>query len=175
MPRTLALNWIDWITLAIVLVSLLRGLRSGVLAEVVEILTLVAAFLVAGILYPQGAAVIHRVPVLPRPWEGFVAFVVIWITLYAAAATLVRWTLGRATFPASRLLGALAGGVRGLVLVAALLQVSLAAPFHRVVASDAAHSVVAPSLLRWSGRLESALLPLLPVQVPRIGPGGRRF
>jgi uncharacterized membrane protein required for colicin V production len=174
-PRTIALNWIDWITLAIVLVSMLRGIRSGVLAEVVELGVLVAAYLAAAVLYPQGVAFIHRVPVLPRAWEGLVSFLVIWLVLYGVAASLVRWALGRAIFPGSRVLGGLVGGVRGLVLVTALLFMSLAAPFHRVVATDSTRSLVAPTLLRWGDRLESALLPLAPVPIPRLGPGGRRF
>ncbi len=188
MPDTSSLNWMDWITLAIVLVSILRGTRYGVLAGAGDLAALIAAFFVASALYAQGAAVLHhwfdlarqqppleRLPGLPPPWEALLSFVVIWLGLYIPAGNIVRWLLGHAAVPASRMLGGLLGGVRGLALVTALLVIMLAAPFHRVVAADAARSRVAPFLLKARENVEKFLLPTLPVHVPRIGPGGTLF
>jgi Colicin V production protein len=188
MPDTSSLNWMDWITLAIVLVSILRGTRYGVLAGLGDLAVLIAAFFGASALYVQGAALLHhglellrqhplldRLPGLPPPWEALITFVAIWLALYLPTGFVVRWLLGRPEFPASRVLGGLLGGVRGLVLVTVLLVITLAAPFHRVVAADAARSRVAPYLLRANEGVEKFVLPTLPVRVPRIGPGGTLF
>lgn len=185
---TTSLNWMDWITLAIVLVSILRGTRYGVLAGAGDLAALIGAFFAASATYVQGAAVLHgwldsvwqrplldRLPALPPAWEALISFVVIWLGLYIPAGNIVRWLLGHAAVPASRMLGGLVGGVRGLALVTAFLVIMLAAPFHRVVAADAARSRVAPYLLRAHAGVEKLLLPSLPVRVPRIGPGGTLF
>lgn len=176
MSRTLTVNWMDWMTLAIVLVSVLRGARRGVLAGVLDVAVLVAAFLSAAVLYSEGAAVLRsHLSVLPSQWAAFLAFLIIWFGLYLPVGMLVRWALGGEAVPASRMMGGVLGILYGLVLVTALLVVTLAAPFHRVVAVDAGRSRVAPYLLRANDRALGLLRPVLPLRVPRIGPGGKSF
>jgi uncharacterized membrane protein required for colicin V production len=175
MPRTITLNWIDWVTLAIVLVSILRGARFGPLAGLLDLGGLVATYLAAAALYPKGAELLHQVPALTRPWQSLIAFVVIWLGLYVPFGILIRWIFARAKFPAAGLLGGVLGVARGTVLAASLLVLTLAAPFRSVVAADAHRSQVAPYLLRGSERVQTVLLPALPVRVPRLGPGGAVF
>jgi len=175
MPREITLNWIDWVTLAIVLVSILRGARFGALAGLVDLAGLIATYLTAAWAYPRGLEYLPRVPGLSPSWEGLIAFVVIWLGLYLPLGILIRWTLGRARFPASGLLGGLLGVARGIVLVAVLLVLALAAPFRSVVAADTHRSQVAPYLVRGSERVQEILLPALPVRVRRLGPGGALF
>jgi uncharacterized membrane protein required for colicin V production len=175
MPRTITLNWIDWVTLAIVLVSILRGARYGAVAGLFDLGGLVATYLAAAVWYPQGGAMLARVPGLTRPWDGFIAFVVIWFVLYLSLGRVIRWVFARAQFPGSGLVGGAFGVARGTVLAAALLVLTFAAPFRSVVAADARRSQVAPYLLRGSARVQDMLLPALPVRVPRLGPGGAVF
>ena len=175
MPRTITLNWIDWVTLAIVLVSILRGARFGAVAVLVDLAGLVATYLAAAAVYPQGAIHLRQVPGLTPSWQGLIAFVVIWLGLYVPLGILIKWALARATFPASGFLGGVFGVARGVVLAAALLVLTLAAPFRSVVATDAHRSQVAAYLLRGNERVQQVLLPALPVRVPRLGPGGAVF
>ncbi|HKX17616.1 MAG TPA: CvpA family protein [bacterium] len=175
MPRTIALNWIDWVTLAIVLVSILRGARFGAVAGLVDLVSLVATYLTAAAVYPQGAEYLRQVPGLTPSWQRLIAFVVIWLGLYLPLGLLIRWIFARANFPASGLIGAVFGIARGIVLVAALLVLTFAAPFRSVVAADARRSQVAPYLLSGGERVQALLLPALPVHVPRLGPGGVTF
>jgi uncharacterized membrane protein required for colicin V production len=174
MPRTITLNWIDWVTLAIVLVSILRGARFGVLAGLVDLAALIATYLAAAWAYPRGVEYLRQVP-MSRSWEGLIVFVVIWLGLYLPLGVLIRWTLARARFPVSGLLGAVLGVARGTVLAASLLLLALAAPFRSVVAADTQRSQVAPYLVRGSERVQDILLPKLPVAVTRLGPGGVVF
>lgn len=175
MPRTITLNWIDWVTLAIVLVSVLRGARFGAVAGLIDLAGLVATYLVAAAAYPQGAEFLRHVPGLTRSWGGLIAFVVIWLGLYLPLGIFIRWIFARAKFPASGLVGGVFGVARGVVLAASLLVLTLAAPFRGVVAADTHRSQVAPYLLSGSERVQAVLLPALPVHVPRLGPGGSTF
>jgi len=177
MPRTFALNWIDWVTLAIVLVSVLRGARFGAPAGLLDLAGLVASYLAAAVYYPLGADYLGHIPVLDPSWQGLIAFVLMWMGLYLPLGMLLRWALSRATFPASGLLGGLLGIARGLALAAALLVLMLAAPFRSVIAADAHRSQVAPYLLRGNERVQRLLRTKLPIgmRIPRIGPGGSVF
>jgi uncharacterized membrane protein required for colicin V production len=171
------LNWIDWVTLAIVLVSVLRGARFGAPAGLLDLAGLIAAYFTAGFYYPLGATYLSQVPGLTPSWQSLIAFLLIWMGLYLPLGMLLRWALSRATFPASGLIGGVLGIARGIVLAAALLVVMLAAPFHSVIAADAHHSQVAPYLLRGNSRIQRLLLTKLPagIRAPRIGPGGTMF
>jgi uncharacterized membrane protein required for colicin V production len=176
MPHTVAFNWIDWLTLAIVLVSVLRGARSGAPAELFDLFGLVATYLTAAVYFPIGAEYLSRIPGLTPSWHGCIAFVLIWIALYLPLSMLVRWALYNAAFPASGFLGALVGIARGLVLAAALLVLLLATPLRSVIAADAHHSRVAPYLLRGNNRFQRLLRTnAIGMRVPRLGPGGAMF
>ncbi len=175
MPRTLTLNWMDWITLSIVLVSILRATRYGALAGLLDLVILVASFFAASMLYTRGAHELLRFLILPVPWAAFTSFVVIGGTLYISGGMLVRWVFAGDTRRVSRMLGGLLGGIRGLLLVTALLVLMLASPHHEALEADAARSRVAPYLLWAHDRLMTTLLPVVPVRIPRIGPGGQQF
>ncbi|HYM90582.1 MAG TPA: CvpA family protein, partial [bacterium] len=66
MGRTITVNWIDWITLAIILVAILRGTRYGVLAGVIDLAALGGAFLIASILYGHVVPGLHEALNLPN-------------------------------------------------------------------------------------------------------------
>lgn len=174
--HTFTLNWMDWVTLAIVLVSILRGARFGAPAGLLDLAALIVTFLLAAVYYPLGSTYLNFSALTPS-WQGFIAFILIWLGLYIPLGILLKWALSRAVFPASGIVGGALGIARGVVLAAALLVAMLAAPFHSVIAADAHHSQVAPYLLRGNARFQRLLLKQLPIgmRVPRIGPGGTLF
>lgn len=171
----MVLTWIDWVTLAIVLVSILRGTRRGLLGGFLDLLVLVVGFFAASALYTSGAQYLKKVLILPSSWEGLIAFLVIWIALYVAIGVTIHRFLIEDTSTASRIVGGVIGGIRGLVIVDVLLVVALAAPVHASIEKDLTRSRIAPLLLRGHNRVMTAVLPALPMRVPRIGPGGRLF
>ena len=175
MARTLTVNWIDWTTLAIVLVSILRGTRYGVLAGVIDLAAMVGAFLAASALYVGVVPGLHSALNLPTSWGGFLAFTVIWLVLYIFVGVIVRLVHGIRTSTLSGVLGGITGGVRGIALVTLGLGILLAAPFHEAVTADTKHSLVAPVLVRGYTAVMAAVPSGMPVRVPRIGPGGMPF
>lgn len=168
-------NWIDLITLSIVLLSILRGTRYGVLAGILDLAALAASFFAASAIFVRVGASLHETLYLPPSWAGFVAFVVVWLFFYLPLGVLIRWFHGPKTHPASEILGGVVGGIRGLALMTVFLVVMSAAPFHEEVDQDVKRSPVASYLLAGYNRVVTALLPILPVEVPRIGPGGAMF
>lgn len=175
MARTITVNWIDWITLAIVLISILRGTRYGVLAGIIDLLAMVGGFLAASILYARAVPPLHHTLYLPESWGGFLAFTVIWLGLYILVGVIVRLVHGVRTLPFSEILGGVMGAFRGVAMATALLVILLASPFRAAVEPDAKHSTVGPVLLKAYSAIMAVLLPAIPVRIPRIGPGGTVF
>ena len=114
MAATITVNWIDWLTLATVLVSILRGTRYGVLAGVLDLLALIGAFLAASALYAHVVPSLHKSLFLPTDWAGFLAFIVIWLAFYIAVGALIRLMHAVKTAPVSEMLGGVMGGIRGV-------------------------------------------------------------
>jgi uncharacterized membrane protein required for colicin V production len=175
MARTISVNWIDWVTLAIVLVSILRGTRYGILAGLFDLLALAGAFFTAAVLYPLAIPVLNKSLYLPSEWGGFLAFVVIWLVIYIGIGIIIRLVHGVKTLPLSEMLGGAFGLLRGLTLATACLVIMLAAPFHGAIDPDAKQSPVAGFLLRGYNAVMVTVVPTLPVRIPRIGPGGHAF
>ena len=175
MAATITVNWIDWLTLATVLVSVLRGTRYGVLAGVLDLLALIGAFLAASALYAYVVPSLHKSLFLPTDWAGFLAFIVIWLAFYIAVGALIRLMHAVKTAPVSEMLGGVMGGIRGVALMGAFLIIALASPFHDGFESDAKQSPVAGFLLRGYESLIVNVAPSLSVHIPRIGPGGVLF
>ena len=172
---TITVNWIDWLTLATVLVSILRGTRYGVLAGVLDLLALFGAFLAASALYQGVVPSLHTGLFLPTPWAGFLAFVFIWLGLYVSVGALIRLMHAVKTAPVSEMLGGVMGGIRGVALMGAFLIIALASPFHEGFESDAKKSPVAGFVLRGYESLMLNVAPSLSVHIPRLGPGGLLF
>lgn len=175
MARTISVNWIDWITLAIVLISILRGTRYGVLAGIIDLTAMAGAFMAASVWYPRAVPGLHQALALPAAWGGFLAFTAIWLGLYILVGTIVRLVHGLKTLPLSEILGGVMGILRGIALATALLVLLLAAPFHEAIEPDAKHSTVAPFLLKGYGAFMTTVVSSIPVHIPRIGPGGIVF
>ena len=175
MGQTIVVNWIDWITLAIVLVSILRGTRYGVVAGVLDLLAMLASFFAASALYTRAVPPLRQSLFLPANWAGFLALIGIWLILYVLLGTIIRLVFGRKKAPLSEVLGGLVGGIRGLALTAILLVLMVAAPFREAVARDAEQSTAAVYLLRAYDAVMVRIAPTMPVPIPRIGPSGVRF
>ena len=175
MGQTIVVNWIDWITLAIVLVSILRGTRYGVVAGVLDLLAMVASFFAASALYTRAVPPLRQSLFLPANWAGFLALIGIWLILYVLLGTIIRLVFGRKKAPLSEVLGGLVGGIRGLALAAILLVLMVASPFREAVARDAEQSTAAVYLLRAYDIVMVRIAATTPVPIPRIGPRGVRF
>lgn len=117
---------LDWILLAVVLLSLAIGLWRGLVFEVLSVLGWAAAFFAAQWLAPQVAVHLPG-DGLGEPVRHAAAFVLTFVVAVFAAgllASLLRRLVSAAGLrPVDRVLGAAFGLVRGLLLLLALTVV----------------------------------------------------
>ena len=163
----LSLGWVDWWLLGALLLSTLLGALRGLVFEVLALAGWFVAYFAAGWIAPSLA------PHLPLATSGaalnsaaafviaFIAVLIVWGLGARLIRTLVHSTPLR---PGDRLLGAVFGVLRGIVV---LLVVTLAVGFTPIARSSAwAESAGASALnaLLRSARpmLPSYLSPLLP-------------
>jgi membrane protein required for colicin V production len=159
------LHWVDWLLLAVLLASLLVGLVRGLLFECLSLAGWVVAWFAAQWLSPVLA------PHLPVGTAGsalnlgvafalcFFAALIVWTLLARLIRLLVHAT------PLSvpdRLLGAVFGALRGVVLLLAVATVVGLTPASQSQGWRASQGA------RWLGATLAQLKPLLPEPVARL-------
>lgn len=122
-------NWLDWILAAIVLVSLLAGARKGFARELIALASLVVGLVVAALEYQRAAAWLGRF-IHSRELALGVAFLSLFGGLLIAGtliSALAKKLVREAGIEwADRLLGAVFGLVRGVVVDAVVLMTLVA-------------------------------------------------
>ncbi len=124
---------VDWLFLAVLLVSLVVGAWRGLVFEVLSVLSWVVAFVLAQWLAPDVAAHLTMLGAgeAVRYAAGFVIVLVAAVFAGGLVAFLVKKLIAAVGLrPADRLLGAGFGLVRGIVLLLAVTVVVGMTPLH---------------------------------------------
>ncbi len=170
------MTWIDWTILAVLLFTLLQGLRRGPVIGLLSTLGLIGGFVAASVWYPLLADVLTQSLRLDRAWAGTAAFLSLLGAIYVAIgvlATTLLWAT-RLSVPA-RLVGGLVGVVKGTALAMVLLAVVLASPLGDPVGRDANRSRLTPYAVRAQHFAVSTLARLLPPNFHLPGANRTRF
>ena len=117
---------LDWVFLAVLAASFLLGAWRGLVYEVLSVASWVAAFIVAQWLAPDAAALlpVDRAPEAGRYAVGFVVVFVVVVFTGALLAWLTKKLVDSVGLrPVDRMLGAVFGLMRGVVLLLALAVV----------------------------------------------------
>lgn len=162
-----ALPLLDWVCLAVVLVSMLVGAWRGLVVEVLSVVSWLAAFVLAQWFAPDMAALLPMAGAAEsvRYAAGFV--VVFVATLFAGALVgfLVSKLMSAVGLGAiNRMLGALFGVLRAIVLILAATVVVGMTPFK---ASD---TWQASAGARWATAALEILKPVLPQEFGKYLP-----
>lgn len=152
---------VDWIMLAVLLVSLLLGAWRGLVFEVLSVIGWVVAFIAAQMFAPQMAGWLPMSGAT-EPVRYAAGFTVLFV-LVLFAAGFVAWLVKKMVEavglrPIDRVLGAMFGVVRGLLLLLAASVVVGMTPLHSSAAWQ--ESSGAPLL----SALLKSLKPMLPEQ-----------
>ncbi len=130
----MALNWADWILVAIVLISALISLKRGFIKEVLSLVIWLFA-IVLSIMFHEQMAVIMQ-PYIDSPslrklvalFSLFVLCLVVGGFFNFLLSQLVHWTGLTGT---DRLLGMVFGALRGVVLVVLLMMIRTVLPLDQ--------------------------------------------
>ena len=158
---------LDWIFLAVLLASLLVGAWRGLVVEVMSLVAWLAAFILAQMFAPDAAALLPMGQA-SEPMRYAAGFVLVFVaTLFAGALIgfVVSKLLSAVGLGAiNRLLGALFGALRGVVLILAATVVVGMTP---VKTSPAWQSSVGA---QWSTSALGHLKPFLPQALAKYLP-----
>ncbi len=156
--------------IAILLFTLLQGLRRGPLVGLLSIVGLLVAFVAASTWYSLLADVLVQSLRLERSWASTAGFLLLLGAIYLAIGIVVTTLLWarRLSVPA-RLSGAVVGVVKGAALSMVLLAVALASPLGDSVGRDTGRSRVAPYAIRGQHLAASALARVLPGKYHLLG------
>jgi membrane protein required for colicin V production len=157
-----SLGTVDWILLGILALSVLIGLWRGLVFEVLSLLGWVVAYFAAQWFAPQmsahlpvgapGGAINHA--------AGFAVTFILVLVLWALAARLIKMLITASPLSAlDRMLGAVFGLLRGLVLLLAIATVVWMTPAARSPAWSESRGAA------WLHAMLQGLKPVLPVEV----------
>ncbi|MCX8520493.1 MAG: CvpA family protein [Rhodoferax sp.] len=150
---------LDWLALTVLLVSLLLGVWRGLVVEVLSLLSWLAAFVLAQWWAP---AVAGKLPMVGagEPVRYAAGFVLVFVATLLAGA-FIGWMLSKLLSVAglgaiNRLLGALFGALRGVVLILAATVVVNLTPWKSAPLWQSSVAV------HWANSSLASLKPLLP-------------
>jgi membrane protein required for colicin V production len=155
-------GWIDWALLAVLLLSVVVGLWRGLVFELLSLAGWVVAFFAAQWFAPSVA------PMLPFGTPGsalnfalaFAVTFVVAMLLWAIASKLIRLLLHATPLqPLDRLLGAVFGVLRALVLLLVVTTLVLLSPMRSSAAWKQSHGAA------WLVALFHGLKPMLPASL----------
>jgi membrane protein required for colicin V production len=153
------LGWVDWVLLAVLVVSVVVGLWRGLVFEVLSLVGWVVAFIAAQAFAP-GVAAVLPIGVPGSALNHGVAFAltfVLALVIWALGSRLLRLIIHATPLqPVDRMLGGVFGLARGAVLLLAVATVVMLSPAQRSTAwqqSRGAH---------WLATALQGLKPVLP-------------
>jgi membrane protein required for colicin V production len=159
-----AIGWVDWALLAVLAISLAVGVWRGLVFEVLSLLGWVAAYIAAQVFAPTVAAwlAVGTPGSALNQGVAFAATFVAALIVWALASRLLRALIHATPLAViDRLLGAVFGLLRGVVLLLAVTTVVALTPAMRSSAWQ--HSQGAA----WLGALLAGLKPVLPEALAR--------
>jgi membrane protein required for colicin V production len=153
------LSWVDWVLLAVLLVSVIVGLWRGLVFEVLSLIGWVVAFIAAQAFAPSVAGVLP----IGAPGSAlnhgvaFLATFVLALVLWALGSRLIRLLIHATPLqPVDRVLGGVFGLARGAVLLLAVATVVMLSPAQRSAAWQQSRGAA------WLATALQGLKPVLP-------------
>lgn len=160
-----ARNGIDLLLIAIVLLSMFRGWRAGLVYGLIDLVAWLGSIVIAFRVYqPVGQWLGARVA-WPEVWDRPIAFVLTAIVAGLALNFLALTVASRLPKPVhqqslNRLLGILPGFVNGVILAAVIATLLLAIPLPPALQEPTRTSPIINRLAQFTERAEAAFTPI---------------
>lgn len=161
----MALNWIDLLLGALILLGILLGWRRGFLLEFIDLATWVAGLLSGIRFYELGAQWLMQLTGWPIAWCRPISFFIIFLL----GMSLLRWLAGKIIVRvppkahqhfANKLLGSLPGLANGLIYAVIVATLLMAFPLPQWVQHQASDSTLNNRLAGYAEVAESKLQPV---------------
>lgn len=142
------MNWIDFLLIAVALISVYNGYMKGFIIGTLELLMLAAGILAAFLMYPYLAATLEKIWPTLGVWTVPLSFI---LSLFIARLilSLIVNPMLRAldpsvhTSPVNRVMGLVPGAVNGIIWATVVAALLLSIPFSNDVSSKTRDSVLA--------------------------------
>jgi len=155
----LQLGWVDWVLLAVLVVSVVVGLWRGLVFEVLSLIGWVVAFIAAQAFSP-GVAAVLPIGVPGSALNHGVAFALTFmlaLVIWALGSRLLRMIIHATPLqPVDRMLGGVFGLARGAMLLLAVATVVMLSPAQRSTAWQQSRGAA------WLATALQGLKPVLP-------------
>lgn len=166
------LNWIDILIGLFLIISLVQGIKAGLIKSIFTIAGIAAGLMVAIVYYVDGSRLILDFFDLPP----FMADSISFILLFSATSVLIH-ALGFLAALVTRFSplklvdkigGAGAGLVVGLAVVGVVLILLIAFPIFSAFPDYVEHSALAPYIIENTELIMRTLSDLLPMEIPQL-------
>jgi len=166
------LNWIDIIIALFLIISLVQGIRAGLIRSVFTVAGIAAGFTVAIIYYTRASNLLLSYFNLPQLASDTVSFILLFLItaflvnfLGSLISLITRFSLVRL---ADRIGGGGTGLLIGLAVVGVLLVLLTAFPIFSGFQEHVDQSALAPPIMEKTEALYRELSDLLPLEIPRL-------
>ena len=145
------MNWIDWVLIAVVLLSIFTGWQKGFIAGMIDLVTWIGSLLAGFFLYGYVAALIDRYIPTVGVWSSPVAFIFT-IIVARIILSLLLTPLLRNTSPdthesgPNKLLGIVPGSINGFINATVIAALFLIVPIWDGLSDTARESKIANQL-----------------------------
>ncbi|HET9525504.1 MAG TPA: CvpA family protein [Pyrinomonadaceae bacterium] len=169
----MAINAIDLLLLAVIILSLVNGYRRGFVHGMLDLAGWVLS-VIAGLRYYQPVArwLGPRIDLWSEVWDQPIAFILIGLLVSIAVhlighAILIRLPKDIQERRANQILGLLPGFANGIIIAAILSALLLALPLSERVSESTRDSAIANRLTVYAEQLESQLRPVFAEAIGR--------
>jgi uncharacterized membrane protein required for colicin V production len=170
------MSWLDWTIAAVVLFAVLQGFRRGPLITLVSAIGVIVAYLAASAWYRPLTEIAKGSLTLSPSWAATTSFVALLLAVYAVIGIAITAMTGTDRLsPASRLVGGLAGILKGGLLAVVFLIAAIASPVGEPIKRDAQRSPVAAYVLAAHKTGATTLDGVLPDTIRPFGVSDEKF
>lgn len=162
------MNWVDWVLIAVVLVTIFQGFLRGWAAAFTGIIIIAASWLLTIVLLPYFGPGVESLP-LQADWARTIAFTVVLIGFYVILSVIANTLLGgKRPRMEAQIAGGIVGVGRGLAAAMVIVGLLSATPAADAMQRDIKASLLGERILEWQ-RSTMKRFPSL----PPIGPDRR--
>ncbi len=170
MPESL--NWLDYVIAFILIVSLMQGIRVGLINSAFKVIGIIAGITAAIMFYVKGSSLLLEYVALPQIIADVISFILIFSTVVITIiflgyffATITQIRLFKA---ADKIGGSVLGAVIGITVIGVILIFLTAFPLFSGLQDHVEESQLASPVMETTENIYDAVANFLPIDLPHL-------